>query len=237
MTYAIVARVPPAPTASCRCPHGRSAPARHGGVAMLVALGIWQSQRLAWKTAIDRRIEARLAAEPVAVPAAPDRSATNTGGCAPGACTRASCTSTPRSRAWRRLPGDRAVHAATTAGASSSTAASCRSRQGRRPAPRADRHRGVLRWPHETDGFTSEPDREEQHLVRPRRAADGGGLGHRAGDAGGRASDDPAAPLPTAVTASIPNDHLGYAITWFSLAAVWAMMTGYAVWRIKRRID
>ena len=27
-------------------------------------------------------------------------------------------------------------------------------------------------------------------------------------------------------TAGIPNDHLGYAITWFLLAAVWLAMAG-----------
>ena len=36
-------------------------------------------------------------------------------------------------------------------------------------------------------------------------------------------------------TSSIPNDHWGYAITWFSLAAVWAGMTGYLLWRIRQR--
>ena len=36
-------------------------------------------------------------------------------------------------------------------------------------------------------------------------------------------------------TASIPNDHWGYAITWFSLAFVWAVMTGMLVWRIRRK--
>ncbi len=50
-------------------------------------------------------------------------------------------------------------------------------------------------------------------------------------------SDDPEAPLPLPVTVNIPNDHLQYAITWFSLAVVWAVMTGYLLWRIKRRID
>ncbi len=51
------------------------------------------------------------------------------------------------------------------------------------------------------------------------------------------ASDDPGAPMPMPVTVNVPNDHLQYAITWFALAAVWAMMTGYLLWRIKRRID
>ena len=42
------------------------------GVAILVALGAWQLRRLEWKTAILAEIDARLAAEPVPVPAAPD---------------------------------------------------------------------------------------------------------------------------------------------------------------------
>ena len=36
-------------------------------------------------------------------------------------------------------------------------------------------------------------------------------------------------------TSSIPNDHWGYAITWFSLALVWAVMTLVLVWRIRRQ--
>jgi surfeit locus 1 family protein len=47
---------------------------------------------------------------------------------------------------------------------------------------------------------------------------------------------DGIAPMPVD-TAGIPNDHLNYAITWFSLAAVWLGMTGLALWRIRRRID
>ncbi len=38
------------------------------------------------------------------------------------------------------------------------------------------------------------------------------------------------APLPVS-TEGIPNDHLQYAVTWFSLAAVWLLMTGAWIWR------
>ncbi|MBV1903294.1 MAG: SURF1 family protein [Marinosulfonomonas sp.] len=41
-------------------------------------------------------------------------------------------------------------------------------------------------------------------------------------------------PLPVQ-TSLIPNDHLQYAITWFLLAIVWLGMTGFLLWRIKRR--
>jgi surfeit locus 1 family protein len=37
------------------------------------------------------------------------------------------------------------------------------------------------------------------------------------------------------VDTAYPNDHWGYAITWFSLAAVWAVMTGGLLWRIRQR--
>jgi surfeit locus 1 family protein len=50
-------------------------------------------------------------------------------------------------------------------------------------------------------------------------------------------SDAAKPPTPLPVTPNIPNDHLGYAITWFGLAAVWAVMTALWLWRIKRPID
>lgn len=38
------------------------------GIAILVSLGLWQVERLQWKTALIERVEAGLAAEPVAAP-------------------------------------------------------------------------------------------------------------------------------------------------------------------------
>jgi len=40
-------------------------------------------------------------------------------------------------------------------------------------------------------------------------------------------------PLPVD-TSGIPNDHLSYAITWFSLAVIWAAMTGFFIWRMRQ---
>lgn len=42
--------------------------------------------------------------------------------------------------------------------------------------------------------------------------------------------DEGISPLPVS-TEGIPNDHLQYAVTWFSLAAVWLLMTGAWIWR------
>ena len=43
-----------------------------GGVAILVSLGVWQVQRLAWKEAVLADIEARIAAAPEPLPEVPD---------------------------------------------------------------------------------------------------------------------------------------------------------------------
>jgi len=43
-------------------------------------------------------------------------------------------------------------------------------------------------------------------------------------------ADPGVAPLPVS-TEGIPNDHLQYAITWFSLAAIWLFMTISYIWR------
>jgi hypothetical protein len=34
-------------------------------------------------------------------------------------------------------------------------------------------------------------------------------------------------------TSGIPNDHLGYAVTWFGLALVWFVMTATLLWRMR----
>jgi surfeit locus 1 family protein len=38
-------------------------------------------------------------------------------------------------------------------------------------------------------------------------------------------------PVPVPVSIDLPNDHLGYAITWGGLAAVWLVMGGVLILR------
>ncbi|MFG6567587.1 SURF1 family protein [Sulfitobacter sp. 1A13679] len=200
-----------------------------GGAAILVALGVWQVQRLAWKEAVIADINNRIAATPVALPADPD------------------------SEADAYLPvtvsgeiGEQALHVLVSQkqkGAGYRVIAPMDLEGGRRvlidlgftatsnkdaiaPAGTATLT-GNLQWPQEVDSFTPEADTDrniwfardvdvmaetldtEPLLIVMRE---------------GTGPDPKITPLPVD-TARIPNDHLQYAITWFSLAAIWLAMT------------
>ncbi|MFT3975098.1 MAG: SURF1 family protein [Amaricoccus sp.] len=209
------------------------------GVAILVSLGVWQVHRLAWKTAILDEISTRLAADPVAVPPAPDP--------ARDAYLRVSA-------AGEIEPGELDVYTSNPPeGVGYRVIVPMRLADGRLilldrgfvPIERkADarltgpiRVEGTLVWPQETDYFTSPPDRDKNIWFARDVALMAPALGTLPVMLVTATSDDPAAPTPMPVTVNIPNDHLQYAITWFLLAVVWAGMTGYMLWRIKRRID
>ncbi len=209
------------------------------GVAILVSLGVWQVHRLAWKTAILDQIAARLAADPVPVPAVP----------------------TPAADAYLRVavdgtigPGELHVYTTSADGVvgyrviAPLTLADGRTillDRGFVPIEAKDAARpvgavhveGNLAWPQETDFFTAAPDREKNIWFARDVPLMAEALGTLPVMLVVAVRDDPKAPEPMPVTVNIPNDHLQYAITWFLLAAVWAGMTGYLLWRIKRRID
>jgi surfeit locus 1 family protein len=209
------------------------------GVAVLVSLGVWQVQRLAWKTAVIGEIEAKLAAAPVAVPAEPD----------------------PEADQYRRVraegviePGEVHVYASAPGrGVGYRVVAPLRLGDGRRilldrgfvpigekEAPRrlgAVAVEGSLVWPRESDRFTSPPDREKNIWFARDVPLMAEALGTAPVMLVASVSDDPGGPLPMPVRVDMPNNHLGYAVQWFGLALVWALMTGYLLWRIKRRID
>ncbi|MDF3348854.1 SURF1 family protein [Sulfitobacter sp. KE34] len=200
-----------------------------GGAAILVALGVWQVQRLAWKEAIIADINNRIAATPVALPADPD----------------------PEADAYLPVTvsgeiGAQALHVLVSQkqkGAGYRVIAPMALESGRRvlidlgftatsnkdaiaPAGTATLT-GNLQWPQEVDSFTPEADMDrniwfardvdvmaetldtEPLLIVMREGA---------------GPDPKITPLPVD-TARIPNDHLQYAITWFSLAAIWLAMT------------
>lgn len=207
------------------------------GVSVLIGLGLWQLHRLAWKQGVLAEIAARMDAPSGPVPVDPTEAADEY----------------RRVRvAGHLLAGE--LHVYTSApprGVGYRVIAPLALEDGRqvlldrgfveigaKDAPRAAGPlavEGVLLWPDETDGFTSPPDRDKNIWFARDAPLMAQALGTEPVIIVVSASDDPAAPMPLPVGVNIPNDHLGYAITWFSLAAVWAVMTGYLLWRIKRR--
>ena len=208
------------------------------GVAILVSLGSWQIRRLAWKTEILAAIAARLEAPPVPVPAVAGPEADRY------LRVRAS---------GEILPGE--IHVYTSApprGVGYRVIVPLRLADGRSllldrgfvpiDEKGAARHLGAitvegnLDWPRETDSlFTAAPDLVKNIWFARDVPAMAAALGTEPLLLVTSASDDPAAPQPLPVTVNLPNDHLGYALTWFGLALVWAGMTVYLLWRIKRR--
>jgi surfeit locus 1 family protein len=209
------------------------------GVAILLTLGFWQLARLEWKQAILDDIAGRLAAAPAEVPAAPSEAAHE--------YLRVAATGALEPRE---------LHVYTSApprGVGYRVIAPLRLEDGRRvlldrgfvpieekDAPRPPRRlrvEGALLWPDETDRFTGAPDRAKNVWIARDVALMAAELGTEPVMIVAAASDDPAGPTPLPVGVNIRNDHLEYALTWFALAAAWAMMTVYLLWRIKRRID
>lgn len=207
------------------------------GGAILISLGIWQLNRLAWKEAVLAEIDARIADAPVALPAAPD----------PQADRYLPVTVTGRFTgeqidvlvSRKQIgPGIRVIEAFETTDGRRILIDRGFVPQDARSAPRLSGPatvEGNLHWPDEVDGFTPAPDattglwfardvpamaaalNTEPTFIVARRPT-GGDI----------------EPMPVD-SSGIPNDHMNYAITWFSLAAVWLGMTAYLLWRIRQR--
>ncbi len=199
-----------------------------GGAAILIALGIWQMQRLAWKEGVIADIDTRILAAPVALPDAPDPAA--------DAYLPVEVTG--------RLTGDtlRVLVSQKDLGAGYRLITALENEAGRvlldrgfipvdaaQPDSIAEviTVTGNLQWPQETDRFTPAPDTEENIWFARDVAAMSAALDTRPVLIVARE----VAPAQTAVTpfpvdtSRIPNDHLQYAITWFSLAAIWLAMS------------
>ena len=209
-----------------------------GGAAILLWLGTWQVQRLAWKEGLLAEIDSRIAAAPVPLPATADPILerylpVSTQGTFEDSTLRVLIS------VKREGPGYRLISPFVT-------------QTGRRilldrgwigvedplpPAPQGVvRVVGNLHWPQEIDSYTPDPDiagntwfaREvpvmatelntEDLLIVVREAS---------------YPDEGVTPLPVD-TSGIPNDHLQYAITWFSLAFIWVSMSGFFLLRTRR---
>ncbi len=205
------------------------------GAAVLIWLGVWQVQRLAWKEGILADIEARIAAEPVALPDAPDAEADKylpvavEGRFGEGALrvlvSRKQVgagylvISPFVTEAGRRILVDRGfIRQNEEVGA---------------PPEGTVRVTGNLNWPDDRNSATPENDVDgntwfARDLDQMAQVLDTDPVLLVA--RGISPPDGAVTPLPVD-TGHIPNDHLHYAITWFSLAAIWLAMTGYYIFR------
>lgn len=212
-----------------------------GGIAILMSLGFWQVRRLAWKEGVITAIETRIGDEPVALSGIshPD----------PETDLYRPVTVAGRTTGEELLvlsgqkdlgPGFRVI-------------AVFEAEDGRRilldrgfipESGRAMPRPGVrltvtgnLLWPDDADSFTPPPDQKTGLWFARDVAAMSESVKTlpvlvvvrtEEGDAQG------IVPVPVDTT-HIPNDHRNYGITWFSLAAVWAGMTAFLLWRIRQR--
>lgn len=209
------------------------------GCAILIGLGVWQLQRMEWKAGVLAEIDAKIAAAPVALPAAPiapDQKYL------PVQVTGAFTGDFLEVLSGQKggSPGVRIIEAFATT-------------DGRRilidrgfledVARAAPRHAGAaevvgnLHWPQDADSFTPPPDEKSGMWFARDAVAMAAKLNTEPTFIVAREpTGDAITPMPVD-SSSIPNDHWGYAITWFLLAATWAGMTGLLVWRIRQRAD
>ncbi|MDZ7907286.1 MAG: SURF1 family protein [Gemmobacter sp.] len=206
------------------------------GAAILIGLGSWQVGRLHWKQDILAAIDAKIMAPPVALPATPGEADRYLPVQAEGRLTGEGL----RVLASRKLigAGYREIAVLETGGRRVLVDLGFLRRRHRAVALRRRCRSSVignLHWPAEVDSFTPAPDLAKGLWFARDVPAMAQALNTEPVLIIARAPVVPEAePLPVDASA-IPNDHLGYAITWFSLAAVWLGMTVLFLWRINRR--
>jgi len=206
------------------------------GAVILAGLGNWQLQRMAWKNAILADISARMQATPSAIPANPDPDVDNyrrvqIRGILDGPELHVLITRNPDGPGFRVIQklntethGDIMIDLGTVPEAAKNT-----SREGGEVLIE-----GNLIWPDETDGYTPDADQVKNIWFARDVALMAEALETAPIMVVASATDPQLEPRPWQVGINIPNDHLQYAITWFSLMVVWLVMTGYLLWQVKR---
>ncbi|MFP5510266.1 MAG: SURF1 family protein [Alphaproteobacteria bacterium] len=207
------------------------------GTVVLVGLGVWQMQRLDWKEAILADIDARITAAPVALPDQPDPQADR--------YLPVTVTGVLQDPAIRVLvsqkqvgAGYRIIRPMQVGERLIMVDLGFLPIQSPTPAVPSDpvTVQGNLHWPDEVDSYTPAPDLDAEIWFARDLSLMADHLGTAPVLVVARSTslpDSALAPLPVD-TSGIPNDHLGYAVTWFGLAIVWVMMTGFFLWRIRK---
>jgi surfeit locus 1 family protein len=233
------------------------------GVAILVALGVWQLERLAWKTALIERVEARLTASPSA---------------APGPAEWADLDLIAREyepvAATGRFEHDREIHVVATLTKPEGPAGGIGylvmtplvtdegwtvyvnrgfvPRDARSPEARAEGQiegritvTGLLRAPRRRAWFMPADDAAANQWLSRDPLLYAEVHGPSAAPVAPYIIDavfDPALPggLPQGgeTVVEFPNNHLGYALTWFGLAAALAgVFVAFVLARLRRQVE
>lgn len=208
-----------------------------GGVSLLIGLGVWQTQRLVWKNGIIAEIDARLEAAPTYVAGDETFETHNYR----RAIAEGQFADEPPVRFLTSLrpfgPGFRVIHAFELLRGDRILVDRGFVRDGETaPPPSTDlvALNGVLHWPDEKNAFTPDPNLQERLWFDRDVASLAEALGAQPVMLvlGQNESRSPIS-IPVS-TVGIPNNHLGYAITWYSLAAVWFVMTVVVILRWRR---
>lgn len=206
------------------------------GTGILLSLGKWQMDRLAWKEGILQQIETRMQASPVPLPRNIDPEADKY------------LPVSARGVIWE--PYIQVLTSRQNIGAGYRIISAFEV-DGRRilldrgfilqeeavsPADMASVEVvGNLHWPDETDSFTPKADIENniwfaRDVELMSQALQTEPVMIIASEI---TPNDPKITQMPIDTLAIPNDHLNYAMTWFSLAAIWSAMSAFFVWRTR----
>ncbi|WP_120502242.1 SURF1 family protein [Roseovarius sp. EL26] len=208
------------------------------GAAVLISLGVWQIQRLTWKESILTEIEGRVTAPPVALPDTPDVETDKYRAVVVTGDVLAPYLRVLDSR--KRIgPGYRLINVMQVG---ERRILLDRGFVTQDEQPTEGRYAdatvtGNLVWPDDKNSSTPEPDLEQNLWFARDVDAMAAVLDAEPTLIVARETsfyDTPVTPLPVD-RISIPNDHLEYAITWFSLAAIWLVMTGYFIRRMRHK--
>lgn len=207
------------------------------GAGVLIGLGVWQMQRLVWKEAIIAGAEEMMAADPIPLPAVPDPAADRYRAVSvTGAFTGEEAHVLTSTR--EAGPGFLVVAAYATADGRRILVDRGYVPETAKTTPRPGREvavTGNLNWPDDVTGSTPPYDAtraiwygrdlaglaailQTEPVLIIARSDTGDGI----------------TPQPVTV-AGFRNNHWQYAVTWFSLAAVWLGMTVFLLWRIRFR--
>ncbi|MDG1376672.1 MAG: SURF1 family protein [Yoonia sp.] len=211
------------------------------GVVVLCWLGFWQLDRLAWKETVLADINTRLTADPSPLPETPEEAADEYANVVVNGALVG--------------PELHVLASGTEAGTGYRVIRKLEEQGGRRvmidlgllplddKTPPQDAPlgaiTGTLLWPDDVNSSTPAPDMSKNIWFGRDVQAMAKTLGTEPVMVIARemSQPDPRTTLLPVDTAGIKNDHLSYAITWFGLALVWAIMTLFLIFRTLRSKD